>query len=389
LSGLSADADVELLNSSGSVIFRSTNSGNTAETITRQLGAGTYYTRVYSFNGTNNTNYNLSFSSVSLSSQIRSGSENVNLWLYGSNGRDTTNYINPNRDTIVVIHGWNNSDQNRWVENKWIESPGINRLAREAAEFGQQVLALDWGGIAADPNDLDSWFGDAVPDETAQWITPVAKWASGLLSNLGIASNQLTLIGHSLGTYVASEIGRIGGQVRNLVALDPADNANPFTNYDLDRNIPGTQNPVRFDSVAQYALSFVVSDDAAHVAGDNYRAATAHDSFLVKNWTGWRLTTAIDTHGGVVDIFRNALDRRFLNLNNLSSSRPSLVRNWYDNKGDVDNILDRRNNRGLHEGAINARWTGSDWRIDGLHRVVRTRTDWLGNEYGIEEWTWT
>ncbi|MBE9218616.1 pre-peptidase C-terminal domain-containing protein [Dolichospermum flos-aquae] len=58
LTGLSADADVQLLNSSGRVITTSENGGNTSESITRELSAGTYYVRVYQYSG--NTNYTLS-----------------------------------------------------------------------------------------------------------------------------------------------------------------------------------------------------------------------------------------------------------------------------------------------------------------------------------------
>ena len=132
LTGLTADADVQLLNSSGSLITSSSLSGSSSESINRQLGTGTYYVRVLPFNGAN-TNYSLNLSGVSLSSQIRSGSENVNLWLYNDTGRNTTGYINPNRETVVIIHGWESSDQ----------SPNINKLAKEAAKFGTQVLALD------------------------------------------------------------------------------------------------------------------------------------------------------------------------------------------------------------------------------------------------------
>lgn len=59
LDGLSGDADVQLFNSSGSRIAYSNNWGTTAETISRQLAAGTYYIRVYPY-GSITTNYNLS-----------------------------------------------------------------------------------------------------------------------------------------------------------------------------------------------------------------------------------------------------------------------------------------------------------------------------------------
>jgi hypothetical protein len=48
LTGLSADADVSLLDSNGSEITSSTNGSNSSESITGQLNAGTYYIRVLS-----------------------------------------------------------------------------------------------------------------------------------------------------------------------------------------------------------------------------------------------------------------------------------------------------------------------------------------------------
>jgi hypothetical protein len=64
LTGMTADADVQLLNSSGSVIASSTNGGTASESITSQLSAGTYYIRVYPYTG--DTNYNLAVSAAPL-----------------------------------------------------------------------------------------------------------------------------------------------------------------------------------------------------------------------------------------------------------------------------------------------------------------------------------
>ncbi|WOB68051.1 S8 family serine peptidase [Microcystis aeruginosa] len=64
LTGMTADADVRLLNSSGSVIASSVRAGTASESITRQLSAGTYYIRVYPYTG--NTNYNLAVSAAPL-----------------------------------------------------------------------------------------------------------------------------------------------------------------------------------------------------------------------------------------------------------------------------------------------------------------------------------
>jgi hypothetical protein len=70
LSGLSADADVEIIRDSnyngvvdpGEVITRSDRGGSSEEVIDLRGLAGRYYARVLSYNGTNNTNYTLSLS---------------------------------------------------------------------------------------------------------------------------------------------------------------------------------------------------------------------------------------------------------------------------------------------------------------------------------------
>ncbi len=63
LNGLSADADVQLLDSNGNLIQSSTNGSNVEESISRTLNAGTYYVRVYPYGGAN-TNYTLSLSAT-------------------------------------------------------------------------------------------------------------------------------------------------------------------------------------------------------------------------------------------------------------------------------------------------------------------------------------
>lgn len=57
LDGLSADADLELLDRDGRILARSTAGGANADSITRSLAAGTYFLRVYQYSG--DTNYTL------------------------------------------------------------------------------------------------------------------------------------------------------------------------------------------------------------------------------------------------------------------------------------------------------------------------------------------
>jgi subtilisin family serine protease len=57
LTGLKADAEISLLDSLGRLIVSSTNSGMASEVISRAVGAGTYFIRVFQYSG--DTNYNL------------------------------------------------------------------------------------------------------------------------------------------------------------------------------------------------------------------------------------------------------------------------------------------------------------------------------------------
>lgn len=91
LNGLSADADVQLLDSSGTALQTSSNGGTTADTISRSLNAGTYYVRVYPY-GSASTNYNLSLSAAPVYSI---GSLSLNQTQSGS--LSTTDRANPAR----------------------------------------------------------------------------------------------------------------------------------------------------------------------------------------------------------------------------------------------------------------------------------------------------
>ena len=62
MNGLTADADMSLLNSAGAVIVTSNKSGTTAESIAQTVAAGAYYVRVYPYSGS--TNYTLSLAAV-------------------------------------------------------------------------------------------------------------------------------------------------------------------------------------------------------------------------------------------------------------------------------------------------------------------------------------
>lgn len=67
LSGLAGNADLQLINSSGTVIAQSSNANNADESISMILTSGTYYVRVYHVSG--NTNYTLSANATAIADQ--------------------------------------------------------------------------------------------------------------------------------------------------------------------------------------------------------------------------------------------------------------------------------------------------------------------------------
>lgn len=75
LNGLSANADLQLLDRKGRILSSSTNAGNTSELINKDnLDSGIYYVRVYESANGQNTNYNLSVSSKLLSNEATASS---------------------------------------------------------------------------------------------------------------------------------------------------------------------------------------------------------------------------------------------------------------------------------------------------------------------------
>jgi len=296
--------------------------------------------------------------------RVENSSFDVNLSVYdndATNQRKTadSSNIDPNKDTVVVIHGRSNGSKD---EN-------VFSLAKAAADSqyyqNSQVLYLDWKDAANDDGELLT----KRPTNADGRIRPVAQWATNRLKELGIDPKRTILLGHSLGSYVASEIGRISGGVRNLVALDPAF---PAGTYEIDDNNPGDDRVVEFSEVATRSIALVVSENAglAAIAGDNDQAITADDSFLV-NFTGYVGQDApTDYHNSVVGVFKDLLSRQL--------SFPSLfTRNRFDKSGELLPSQFGFNN--AFEGVISADLSNKETRITGL--------DYVSN--GSNQRTWT
>lgn len=242
--------------------------------------------------------------------------------------------VNPNKpvETWIVIHGWNDGpsgDMYKLAEQLRVNKPNA------------QILFLNWeeaatNGKLAGENNLDALlrFGNYF---AAKWIRPVAEFAVKELRKLGIGNKEaiesLNLIGHSLGSLVAAEIGSIykadqvdsqgkilekGEGVNTIIALDPPSQTdldviklfgigNEINNlvdgfgYDVDGRNTIADPPKIFSQVSKLSRAFV---GARSIAGNQNFAAGAHESFQMD--FGNTFDTG-DEHGYVVQTFTELL----------------------------------------------------------------------------------
>jgi hypothetical protein len=193
LNGLSADADIQLLNSSGAVIQSSTNGGSTAESISQQLTAGTYYLRVYPY-GSANTNYNLNVSATPVANGFNS------TYGYGlvNAAAAVARSINQSTFTDVPNLGGNN-----WG-NDMVNAPEV--WARGYTGRGVVVAVVDTGVdyTHADLND-NIWVntreipGNGIDDDGNGYVDDVRGWDF-------VSGNNNPMDGNGHGTHVAGTI---------------------------------------------------------------------------------------------------------------------------------------------------------------------------------------
>jgi pimeloyl-ACP methyl ester carboxylesterase len=118
--------------------------------------------------------------------------------------------IESNKSTWIVIHGRDSNDS------------ALNKIAYlvQSRDPNAQVLQLDWRVGAADNYPKT---GIVKGLDGAGWIPAVANWAAGVATAIGFTNANLSLVGHSWGSYLAYEISaRIPRGVHSLIALDPA-----------------------------------------------------------------------------------------------------------------------------------------------------------------------
>lgn len=150
--------------------------------------------------------------------------------------------------TWIVIHG-------RSSDAKDFYSLAAAIAARQP-EY--QVLLLDWSEGAADnfPTGLNG----------AEWIPVVADWAYETLKAQGLAGQQISLLGHSWGAYVAYDIASAWTDgthrgVHSIIALDPASAGIGLSLHALKLSAVADHSWAFFDNDACGSAEFALTAD--------------------------------------------------------------------------------------------------------------------------------
>ena len=230
--------------------------------------------------------------------------------------------------TWVIIHGWRSSPDAENIANL------IDEVTQKA-DKSDRILALDWREAAynGNPDNTPIALAQGGNGIAATWISATAEFAVEALEQYGIdsvsASQSLNLIGHSLGSLVSSEIGRIyesgenrAGErvansnnlgVRTITALDPAAEINLrpdwlFTEsgYDVDGSVEGRQTPADFNDSSYFSRAYI---GRKSLGGNPIFADVADEAYEFDFGNIIFDSVSNPEHGRVVKTFTNLFDR--------------------------------------------------------------------------------
>ncbi|NJK71192.1 MAG: hypothetical protein HC932_02960 [Thermales bacterium] len=162
-----------------------------------------------------------------------------------TNYRLVDGFTNKNRDVWVISHGLSSN----WESMKHISS------AIKAQKPNDIIFLLDWSNCAQ---------SSGLPGNVDECIRPIAKSVVKTLNEWGMDNNggKLRLAGHSLGTFMVTEISNeMSGTEKSLYLLDPPSTLatlGTFTvdNYDTSNRVYGAGNGYDTHTTANQMIAF-------------------------------------------------------------------------------------------------------------------------------------
>jgi RHS repeat-associated protein len=215
LDGLAADADVQLLDSSGNFLASSSRGGTGSESLTAKLNPGVYYVEIDRHSG--NTEYNLQLTSTSATAapfQIVSFTPD-----YGSNRGNTT---------ITVVG-------NQFTPNatlSLIDANGVERLAHQTVWYNDTTLVGTFNLTGLTTGAYDLKLNDTAGTITKPDIFSVNNGTPGKLEvflstpasiqrgNMGIAPANTLAVSNSLFATSSGQRGEVTVTYRNTGNTD-------------------------------------------------------------------------------------------------------------------------------------------------------------------------
>lgn len=147
----------------------------------------------------------------------------------------------------------------------------------------------------------------------ASWIPHVANGIFQKLRAWGLTSQNLNLVGHSLGALLSAELGQRFNQVNTITALDsPSQSNRAGSEYPNGYTDALDHALYRYDSVSRFSRSF---DGRTSIAGNREIGRTAHESYLLDFRFG-NPDVFFNEHGRVHRVFRDIITPN--NSNNLA-----------------------------------------------------------------------
>ena len=246
LMDLSADADVSLLDSSGTVINSSTSGGSASESISQDLDSGTYYVRVFPYSGS--TGYTLKLSATAanaLTSVSISGATSVNensssdytLTAYYSDGSsrsvtgeaswsDNSSYASISAAGVLTSYAVD-SDQTITITASYGGKSDTHTVTIKDVQITPTVSSVAINGATAVYENSSSSYTLTVnySDGTSQTISDGASWSvdssyasissGGVLTTLSVTTDISVTItagyGGASGTHTVSVINLAEG----------------------------------------------------------------------------------------------------------------------------------------------------------------------------------